>query len=160
MTYDMMEGETSKAFSAFRLYRDMKPDDRSMDKVAKKLGKSNRQIEKWGRRWKWVDRAREYDDAMDKIRVESQENEVKEMAKRHTQIAHAFQGVVAAKMGEYKGIIESGQSLDIRPREVATFADLGIKIERLVKGEPTERIEVPRIKIELVGTNGDESKAD
>ncbi len=68
------DGETRKAFEAFKLYRDQGPG-RSLAKTAELVYGSPtgsiRQIEKWSSRFDWVDRAAAWDDWYDLIRREA-----------------------------------------------------------------------------------------
>jgi hypothetical protein len=76
-TYERQDGETTKAYTAFTIYRDME-STRSLVRVASAL--TNRVEEKiyvtqighkrgtnltslkwWSREWNWVDRCRDYD---------------------------------------------------------------------------------------------------
>jgi hypothetical protein len=158
--WDKQDGETTPAWQAFRTYRDM-GEERSFHKVAEKLSKSDTLMKRWASRWKWVVRVSAWDEHVDKRRQEATITKQEEMARRHVQIGQGMQGIAAAKLVEYQKRIQSGQTLDdIGPRDAVALADAGVKLERLVQGEPTERIDVPRIQIELVGANGDESKAD
>ena len=55
------KNETSKAYAAFCIYRDM-GSERSMDHVSEVCGKSVSLISRWGAKYDWVERARHYDD--------------------------------------------------------------------------------------------------
>jgi hypothetical protein len=68
-TYERQEGETTKAYSAFTLYRDM-GTTRSLEKTAgkfytpdspQKRPRNINQIEVWSRTYCWIDRCRDYD---------------------------------------------------------------------------------------------------
>jgi hypothetical protein len=52
-----LEGESVKAFNAFRIYLDL-DEKRSIYAVARKLHVSSTNIAKWCRRWKWVERVK------------------------------------------------------------------------------------------------------
>ena len=52
--------ETSKAYSAFCIYRDM-GEERTYDAVAEHCSKSVSLMNKWGGKYDWVERARQYD---------------------------------------------------------------------------------------------------
>ena len=60
MVWDQQEQETSKAFEAFAAYRDM-GIERSIAKVAEKLGKSTQTLTKWSVPNNWINRALSYD---------------------------------------------------------------------------------------------------
>jgi hypothetical protein len=68
-TYDRIEGETTKAWAAFCIYRDMGAA-RSHDRVAAEIyppespqnhPRNISQIERWSSAWKWAERCKDYD---------------------------------------------------------------------------------------------------
>jgi hypothetical protein len=63
-TFMRLPHEPAKAWTAFRMYRDMGPLDRAMDTVRVNLGKPPsylRVIHQWSSKYQWVLRARAYD---------------------------------------------------------------------------------------------------
>jgi hypothetical protein len=76
-TYNRQDGETTKAYTAFSIYRDMgsarsrsAPPRRSLDRVEEKIygtqighkrGTNLTSLKRWSREWNWVDRCRDYD---------------------------------------------------------------------------------------------------
>jgi hypothetical protein len=68
-TYERQDGETTKAYTAFTLYRDM-GSARSLEKTAQKFytpdspqihPRNISQIETWSSKWNWVQRVRDFD---------------------------------------------------------------------------------------------------
>ena len=59
--WERYEKESSKAYAAFCIYRDLGVD-RSYEQVQKKCGKSARLIARWGSKYNWVARCQAYDD--------------------------------------------------------------------------------------------------
>jgi hypothetical protein len=68
-TYNRQDGETTKAYTAFTIYRDM-GSARSLDRVEEKIygtqighkrGTNITSLKRWSREWNWVDRCRDYD---------------------------------------------------------------------------------------------------
>lgn len=57
-----MPDETESAFAAFKVYLEM--PDRSYQKVAQKLSKSLTIIKRWGNRYDWKSRAREWGNSL------------------------------------------------------------------------------------------------
>ena len=55
--------ESAQAYQAFSIYRDL-GEERALRAVAAQLGKSRALIERWSRNWNWVERARQYDDSL------------------------------------------------------------------------------------------------
>lgn len=59
--WNMRPDETSKAYQAFEVYRDL-GSGRSMEKVGAILGKSRGTIEPWAQRFDWAERVRAFDE--------------------------------------------------------------------------------------------------
>ena len=88
--WEQQDGEGTRAFEAFQTYRDMGAE-RSLVKVARKLGKSSTIVERWSRLWDWVNRVREYDREMDRQAHEQAVKSVRKMTERHVTIAMQLQ---------------------------------------------------------------------
>lgn len=84
--WERQDSETSPAWGAFLLYRDM-GGNRSLEKVARKVGKSRPLMERWSRRYDWVERARAFDRAMDAESVDAYKQQVKGIVKQQTELA-------------------------------------------------------------------------
>jgi len=59
LAFEQQPRESEKAFAAFSLYLSQGPE-RSLAKVAWKLGKSKRLMEKWSKRFDWPARVAAY----------------------------------------------------------------------------------------------------
>ena len=53
--WERLKNETDAAFSAFKIYLEM--DDRSVEKVVKKLSKSASLLYRWANKFDWKNRA-------------------------------------------------------------------------------------------------------
>lgn len=84
--WDQQPGESAPAFAAFVCYRDL-GSERSIDAVAKKLGKSNQICARWSRKKGWVRRVVAYDSHLDQIMRRGRESEL-EKRSRHIMTAH------------------------------------------------------------------------
>ncbi len=136
MDWERLTGESSKAFEAFCMYRDMgtqrtivKLRDIYLQKYGKKV--SNRTLEAWSVKYHWVARARAYDDHIEELKREAHEKAIIEMTERQAAIAKKFQTV----------LIERLQTLnpdELTPTDMSRWFDIAARIERLNRGEPTE----------------------
>ena len=131
--WERQEGETPKQFEAFVVYRDL-GDERSQEKVAKKLGKSAQLMSRWSSANNWVERVAEWDNEQDRILRAEQLKEIKKMRKRHADIAYA-------------GLIKAAQALkeipleEIKASDISRLIDTCSKLERLSRGDTSEVIE-------------------
>lgn len=79
LSFERMPGEPPKAFSAFRMYRDM-GSTRTLENVRISLGKPPvyaAMLEQWSTKYEWVERAGLYDAYLDAKEREAREAEFK-----------------------------------------------------------------------------------
>src|ERR1044072_2536681 len=58
--------ESARAFAAFRTYATMGPQ-RSLSKVAKRLGKSSQLLSRWSAKWRWRERVTLYEGEQEEV---------------------------------------------------------------------------------------------
>jgi hypothetical protein len=143
-----MPGESAKAYRAFDLYRDLGPR-RSLDQAsrayhqrpdAQSNGASSRRktrasgiIRRWAERWNWSARAMAWDQEVTRVRQTERLAQFKEMDDRHIKEMMLLQ----------QRAVERGRLLtpeELTPQDVVRYLTEAIKMERLVRGEPTERV--------------------
>jgi hypothetical protein len=139
--WDQQAGETARAFAAFQVYRDLPAKSRSLERAAsiyygqevgRTIGGTSgkvRQFETWSSRWDWVPRVAQYDRHIDRAATATHAEEVAAMAARHA--ATAMRMVEKAAEALEKVDVD-----DLSPGQLALFFELGVKIERLSRGEP------------------------
>ena len=135
--WERQENEKPKPFEAFCRYRDM-GIERSIRKVASELGKSDTLVGRWSKDNKWVERVTAWDDEQDRIKREIAQKEqakaIREMRKRHADLANAIL-LKAAKA--LKKIPDD----EIRAGDVSRMVDVASKLERISRGDVGEIIE-------------------
>lgn len=120
--WERQQGESSPAYEAFSIYRDMGAD-RALRTVAAQLSKSYPLILRWNKRWEWQERVREYDNSLEQKAYKEAVKRVTEMQTRHIKTAVLMQ----------KKAVEA---LDKLPLELLSAND----IVRLIKeGSKLER---------------------
>ncbi|MCL6442556.1 MAG: hypothetical protein K6T83_03695 [Alicyclobacillus sp.] len=132
--WERQENESRQAFEAFATYRDMGAQ-RSIVKVARELGKSEALISRWSSTHEWVKRAEAYDAEMDRVFLKDQEKARRDMAERQARIAMMFQNKVVDRL-------RSLDPMELSPAELARWFDVAVKVERLARGESTDKTEV------------------
>ena len=131
--WERQDGETPKQFEAFVVYRDL-GEERSLSQVAQKLNKSKQLLGRWSSANNWVERCAEWDREQDRIARQEQIKSIKEMRKRHANIATAM-------------LVKSAQALkkipleEIKPNDISRMVEVGSKLERLSRGDTSEVIE-------------------
>ena len=138
--WERQEGETSKQFEAFVIYRDM-GEDRSLSKVAQQLSKSKQLLTRWSSANNWVERCTEWDREQDRILRLEQIKDIKKMRKRHADTGTLM--VAVAQKALQKMIDPETKQLkdDVTANEIARLVEVGSKLERLSRGDTSEVIE-------------------
>lgn len=149
--------ETAKAFEAFAIYRDM-GNDRSIAKVAEKLGKSEALLHRWSSKFDWVKRAAAWDDELAR---ETTRELMRDMAK-----TRARQRKQALKM-QHKGLelLKDINPGDAKLSEIVSLLKLGMEQERICLGDVGDVIEernggdaVPAVQIYIPDNNRGKDK--
>lgn len=126
--WERQDGETEKAFSAFKAYLEM--EDRNITELARRLSKSRQLIDKWKQKYNWQERCIAWDKSLQEIEYKTAVKERKKMAKRHIAIAMSMQAKA----------VEALKQIDVSkltPGEIIRLFDTSVKIERLSRGEAT-----------------------
>lgn len=125
--------ETTKAFEAFRVYRDLGAE-RSIAKAGKQLGKNRVTLEGWSSKFNWVERVAAWDAEQDRIARQEQAKAIKAMRNRHAGMAKAM-------------IVKAGRALqkipdeDIKASDISRMIEVAAKLERISRGDVGEVIE-------------------
>lgn len=135
--WERREGESPKAFEAFACYRDM-GTDRSVLRVSQQLAKSDTLIKRWSAAYDWVDRVRAYDIAIDRARTERAFETNAQARERVIQDATFIQKRLMVRFARM-----SDEELAATPlKDLLRAWDIGMKAERLSRGESTENVQV------------------
>ncbi len=130
-SWDRLPKETSPAWEAFRLYRDMGPE-RSLAKVAKECNKDSTLMARWSGRHKWVNRCADWDSHLDMIAQREREKQYKEMIERHIRLALAMQGKATARLQKMK-------PEEMNTQDVLRYINDSIKLERVSRKDAADR---------------------
>jgi len=150
--WEKQEGETTKSYTAFCAYRDLR-DDRSLSKTIPLVwgadytgnpSAKQRRLEEWSAKFNWVSRCEAYDLYLEAKKRKENEKAISDMNKRHVQIA-----VLAMSKGVKKieSLIEQMDEdgnplpLELTPREAIDLIDKAVKIERMGRGAPDQMVE-------------------
>ena len=150
--YFRLLGESDKAYSAFCYYRDL-GYDRSITKVTRGCHKSHGLISRWNSRYHWAERIRAWEDHLDRVAMEKAEKARKDMVDRHIRLSSMLQSVGTAKLLEWHKQVQAWQQdpqhnqlPNLTPSDVVRLIELGIRIERLCRGESTEVVDPKQIQ--------------
>lgn len=141
--WERQKGESAKAFEAFVVYRDMGAS-RTVSAVSEKLSKSRQLMTRWKSAWNWDERARAYDNDLEKQAKAQAVKRVKEMTDRHVRIAMELQGKA----------LEALKALPIEemaPKDILAFIEKAAALERLNRMEAADLDKEGRNKQEEAG---------
>lgn len=132
--WERQDGESSRAYQAFVVYRDLGPE-RSIDKAIAAAGKArgNRgHWQRWSSAFRWVDRAAAWDDEQDRIKRAAQAQAVVEMAERHALIARLALQSLQDWLSDRADVGKLSWS------SASQLLDIAAKIERNARGLGTD----------------------
>lgn len=151
-----LEGETDKAFQAFTLFRETGLD-RTVSGVARQLRVSRQNVARWVSVYHWRERIAEWDDFADaqarRRDLVEREAGLASMRTRHTKIAQTALTVVESELDALvkareaaakpkRGKAAGEPAPPLSPQEIARLMQVASTLERLSRGESTERLEV------------------
>lgn len=84
--WDRQDGETSKAYEAFGVYRDLGAS-RSVQAVCNELGKSKTVMDRWCSQWSWVKRAQAWDSMPSKAVANAYQDMAADIAAQHKRLS-------------------------------------------------------------------------
>lgn len=145
--WEQQAGESAKAYAAFCLYRDL-GSRRSLDEASRSYHRSGRDIQhasagrsprasgtirRWAQRYNWLARARAWDQEAERIKQAEQHAAIQEMAERHAKEALMMQNKAVERLRQLR-------PEELGARETLAYLVEAAKLERLARGEPTERV--------------------
>lgn len=131
--WERLPQETAKAFYAFKIYRDLSPNERNLTKVSKKYRKKVYIINRWSQVHNWRKRALAYDEHLDALARAKTEEEISEMNERHRTLGMALQVKGAERLDDIDG-------KEMKTRDAIQAITQGSRLERLSRGEQTQQI--------------------
>lgn len=158
--WEQQPGESGTLFAHFVFYRDMrypkvtrqvKDEDgkikktttetvmdgtvpyekRSLRKTAEALGMNKRTIANQSAKWDWVRRCEAYDAHVDRMNREANEAAIRKMKQEHALLAQKMIRKATRRL-------LTMPDDEISAAELARIVDVGVKVERLSRGESTE----------------------
>ena len=155
--WEMLETDTLKSFEAFTVYRDM--EDRTLEKVAKKLGKSNKLIERWSAKHNWRERVAAWDEEKDRIIRQDLLRDIGSMRRRHVKLATDMLTKAAQALARLP-------DEEIKAADISRMVEIASKLERISRGDVGEVVEerdggqaTPAVQF-YIPDNGRDEKGD
>jgi hypothetical protein len=146
--WDQLAGESAKAYAAFCLYRDLGPR-RSLDEAsrryhhpsgtestpapARRAPRATGTVRRWAQDWNWLSRASAWDKETERIKQMEQHAAIQEMAERHAKEALMLQNKAVERLRLLR-------PEELKVADTLNYLIAAAKLERLARGEPTERV--------------------
>jgi hypothetical protein len=90
-------------------------------------------MRRWAQRWNWNARVGAWDQELERVKWSKQVEASAEMAERHAKEALLLQNKAIERLRLL-------QPQELGPREILSYLIEAAKLERLARGEPTERV--------------------
>jgi hypothetical protein len=132
------------AWRAFEVFRDCMADARigARRAIAEQFGVSYLIVCRWSSRYKWTLRAREFDSWRDQETCKIDLKDRRRIVKRQRETASALLELVQIELNRRITVARRPNALcTMRDRDLARVAEIAVRIQRLVTGKPTERVE-------------------
>lgn len=136
LPWEQQPRETSTAFEAFDIYRQLGPQARSVSATAERLSKSVTTLKRWTMRWSWRERAIAWDMHLAEAARQAELDAVRDMRQREVNLGMAMQAIGGARLQELADVIERGEVPELSVNEARQLVDVGLKLERRARGEP------------------------
>jgi len=136
LTWGQRPDESAPAYEAFKVYRNSGAR-RSLRSTAREVGKARTLMDRWSSRHQWVARCAAWDQEQVELRKEARFVAVADAEARHTKLARAVLGRVAAELGkEARATCQRcGRGpTQMTAAQVAAWLKAGVEVERLALG--------------------------
>lgn len=140
--WERQTGETTRAWAAFTIYRDL-GTDRTLGRVHAhpEVTASRKSIDVWSAANHWVDRAKAFDAYLDRRKVEVAAQEIEEMQQRQIRAGMALQETGLRFVEEQLDTPEGRK--DMTATAAARFIELGVNTERKARGvDDANRVDI------------------
>ncbi len=131
-SWERQPKESAKAYEAFDLYLKMGAE-RSCQKVAQQLSKSDTIIKRWSSAWSWQQRVRDYDTELARAKFAEEKKGIREMQERQIQLS------VLLQKKAFDALKELDSSV-LTPQEILRFISEGAKLETMNRTASTQRV--------------------
>lgn len=132
--WEQQENEGPMPFEAFQIYRDMGLS-RSLAKVGEKLGKSETLMSRWSSDHNWVERAKAWDGEQDRILRAEQIEDIKNMRKRHADIA-------VEMLNKAWEAVKHLPAEELNAVAISRLVEVASRLEQKSRGDTTDAVEM------------------
>ncbi len=134
--WERQSGESPASFEVFQRYLAM-GSARNISELGRQEG---RDLGGLAHEHRWTARADAWARYVDEVRSEAVLDEVAEMARRHIRAANIGIEDLLDQLGKLRAKHSDSQRAEMRHQEIARALEVYTKVERLARGEPTDRV--------------------
>ena len=131
--WERVSGESPEAWKAFQAFRDL-GQDRTIRAAAEQIGRGKSTLDKYSMDFAWMDRAAAWDREQDRQVQKAQLAAIRQMRKRHADLAMAALGKTARALAR---ISED----EFKAADIARLMEVASRLERLARGDVGDVIE-------------------
>jgi hypothetical protein len=131
-------GETSRAYEAFSVYRELGPS-RSLGRAAEQLRPAStpQRLARWSEEWAWRRRADAWDNEQERLRAE----QMAEKRREANETIHQLGVSMLVRVGQRLQALNEHEARELSVPDLARLYSEATKGIRLVQGDATSRIE-------------------
>lgn len=129
--WDRQPKERDTAWAAFLVYRDMPPENRSVNAASKLVDAYNSQLHTWSVIWSWRARVEAHDRYLDQVKVASHRKAIESMTTRHAALANNALGVLQQPIAELVARLNDGR-INLSKMSERDLFDLVIRASRAI----------------------------
>ncbi len=138
--------DTEDSWPIFLAYRDQTPPRRGVLSMLQTRRHDPIKIARWAREHFWRERAAEFDRHLDEIRIRTREAALaqssQEVAAEHMAILSRLRDVATQEAEKLLATVRESDGEVLRTRDLIRLVEGVTKLDRLVRGESTERVDV------------------
>lgn len=133
--WERREDEGWREYDLFCKWREASPQNRRITVFARAIQSTPPTVKKMMLKYDWEQRLSAYLEFLEKERLEVMAIERREMYERHAGLAEKLQ----KKLSD---AIDNIDPTDLSPKDITSWLDVSVKVERLSRGESTENIKL------------------
>jgi len=138
--------DTDESWPVFQAYRDQKPPRRGLLVSFRGRPVDPIKVARWFREHFWGERVAEWDRHLDAIRVSEMESALakstREAMADHVQLVEQAKEIASRELEKLLATVKDSAVEVLKPRDLTRLLDSTIKLDRLIRGETTENVNV------------------
>lgn len=143
--WDRQSGESDRAYALFQQFLAL-DQPRDMSALVRRGGHTLAELDALRFDWFWCDRARHWDEHLDAIRRQTIEDVTKQtaedVARRQLRLTMNMQELASLEVDKLLDISRRSDAPGlVNVRELVRLAGVGLRLERVIRGEVTDRVE-------------------